>query len=154
MAKQTINDGESGLVVRGKINDNFTELYTPATQSEVDAGTATGVYVNPATLAGKALKSGTYSTVLTFDTDQDIYQDLTGLSPTFTLGTTNVNGVGIILRLNKPTAVTFPGTFEADANSATLDATKLNVYTLVFFTNWNGSGLDHVIYSNHLFTAQ
>ncbi len=27
MAKQTINNGESGLVVRGKINDNFTELY-------------------------------------------------------------------------------------------------------------------------------
>jgi len=27
MAKQTINDGEDGLVVRGKINDNFTELY-------------------------------------------------------------------------------------------------------------------------------
>lgn len=27
MAKQTINNGESGLVVRGKINDNFTEVY-------------------------------------------------------------------------------------------------------------------------------
>ncbi len=27
MAKQTINNGESGLIVRGKINDNFTELY-------------------------------------------------------------------------------------------------------------------------------
>lgn len=127
---------------------------TAATQGQVDAGTATTVYVNPATLAAKALKSGTYSTVLTFDTDQDIYHDATGESITFTLAASGVNGVGIILRLNKPTAVTFPGTFEADANSATLDATKLNVYTLVFFTNWNGSGLDHVIYSNHLFTAQ
>lgn len=28
MAKQVINNGESGLIVRGKINDNFTELYT------------------------------------------------------------------------------------------------------------------------------
>ncbi len=28
MAQATINNGESGLVVRGKINDNFTELYT------------------------------------------------------------------------------------------------------------------------------
>ena len=27
MAQQTLNDGESGLVIRGKINDNFTELY-------------------------------------------------------------------------------------------------------------------------------
>jgi hypothetical protein len=28
MAQQTINNGETGLVVRGKINDNFTEVYT------------------------------------------------------------------------------------------------------------------------------
>lgn len=27
MAQQTINNGEAGGVVRGKINDNFTELY-------------------------------------------------------------------------------------------------------------------------------
>jgi len=27
MAKAVVNDGETGLVVRGKINDNFTELY-------------------------------------------------------------------------------------------------------------------------------
>lgn len=100
------------------------------------------------------LSNGTYSTTLNFNTDQDIYKDATGLSITFTLGTNNVNGKGIILRLNKPTAVTFPGTFEADANSQALDATKMNVYFLVFFTNWNGSGLDHVIYKNSLFTAQ
>jgi anthranilate phosphoribosyltransferase len=31
MAKQTINNTESGLVVRGKINDNFTELYDDVT---------------------------------------------------------------------------------------------------------------------------
>lgn len=28
MTQQTINNGESGLIVRNKINDNFTELYT------------------------------------------------------------------------------------------------------------------------------
>ena len=28
MAQQIINNGESGLIVRGKLNDNFTELYT------------------------------------------------------------------------------------------------------------------------------
>lgn len=27
MAKQTLNNGETGLVIRGKINDNFTEVY-------------------------------------------------------------------------------------------------------------------------------
>jgi len=27
MAKQTLNNSESGLVIRGKINDNFTEIY-------------------------------------------------------------------------------------------------------------------------------
>lgn len=40
MAQQTINNGETGLVVRGKINDNFTELYgsnvTPAALTKTD----------------------------------------------------------------------------------------------------------------------
>ncbi len=148
LANQT--DLETALNLKA----NSSSVPSAATQSQVDTGTDTATFVNPATLAGKALKSGTYSTTLTFDTDKDIYHDATGESITFTLGLNGVNGVGIILRLNKPTAVSFPGTFEADANSVTLDATKLNVYTLVFFTNWNGSGLDHVIYSNHLFTAQ
>lgn len=122
-----------------------------ATQAETNAGIATDVFVSPATLAAKALKIGTYSTVLTFDTDQDIYQDVT--SPVFTLGSGNINGVGIILRLNTPTAVTFPSNFEAAPNSATLDPTKLNVYALVYFSNWNGSGTERVIYMNTLFTA-
>jgi len=30
MAQQILNNGESGLVIRGKINDNFTEVYTIA----------------------------------------------------------------------------------------------------------------------------
>src|SRR5688572_12605210 len=109
-----------------------------ATQAETNTGTATDVFVSPATLAAKALKIGTYSTVLTFDTDQDIYQDVT--SPVFTLAASgNINGMGIILRLNTPTSVTFPGNFEAAPDSATLDPTKLNVYTLVYFSNWNGA---------------
>lgn len=97
--------------------------------------------------------NGTYTTDLSFYQDLDIYKDATGLSITFTLGGNNVNGAGIVLRLNKPTAVTFPLNFEADANSATLDATKLNVYTLIYFSNWNGTGTARVIYMNHLFTA-
>jgi len=100
------------------------------------------------------LTIGTYSTTLTFDTDQDIYHDATGESITFTLGANGVNGVGIILRLNKPTAVSFPGTFEASSSSVAFNAANLNVCYCVFYTNWNGSGLDHVTYRNELFTAQ
>ena len=123
-----------------------------ASQTEVNTGTESGKYVSPETLAGKALKISSYSTELQFDTDKDIYQDVT--SPTFTLAASgNINGVGIILRLNTPTSVNFPANFEAHANSATLDATKLNVYTLVYFSNWNGSGTARVIYMNNLFTA-
>lgn len=99
------------------------------------------------------LADGTYSTVLDFSTDKDIYHDATGASITFTLASGGIAGKGIILRLNKPTAVTFPGTFEADQSSSAVDSTKLNVFTLVFFTNWNGSGLDHVIYKNSLFAS-
>lgn len=113
-------------------------------QSELDAALALK--------ADLALDNGTYSTELTFNVDKDIYQDVT--SPTFTLATSgNVNGVGIILRLNTPTSVTFPGNFEASANSAAVDPTKLNVFMLVFFTNWDGAGTDKVIYTNSLFTA-
>ena len=124
-----------------------------ASQSETDAGTVTDKYVNPKTLATKALKSGTYATTLNFSTDQDIFKDATGLSITFTLGATNVNGVGIVLRLNKPTAVTFPANFEATASSETLSTTKMNVFTLVYFSNWNGTGTARVVYQNATFTA-
>lgn len=101
------------------------------------------------------LANGVYSTVLTFDGDKDIYKDATGLSITFTLDSTvaPVNGAGIILRLNKPTAVTFPANFEASPSSAPLDATKLNVYSLVYFANWNGAGVARVVYSNTVYTG-
>lgn len=49
MAQQTINNGESGLVVRDKLNDNFTELYTavaedpyPQVNTHADLPAATG----------------------------------------------------------------------------------------------------------------
>lgn len=97
------------------------------------------------------LVNASYSTVLTFDYDKAIYQDVA--TPTFTLGSGNVNGVGIILKLNTPTSVTFPASFIAHPNSATLDATKLNVYTLIYFTDWDGAGTEKVVYTNSLFTA-
>lgn len=146
----TISEGATTVTL--VISDS--SLTDAASQEEVNAGTVTTKYVNPATLAGKALLAGVYATELGFSTDQDIYKDATGLSITFTLAASgNVNGVGIILRLNKPTAVTFPGNFEAHPSSAELDATKLNVYTLVYFSSWNGSGTPRVIYTNSLYTA-
>lgn len=134
------------------LNEVFVDGDGPANQSEVNAGTNAEKFVTPETLAAKELKNGTYSTELTFDTDKDIYQDVT--TPVFTLAASgHVNGKGIILRLNTPTSVTFPAEFEASANSAALDPTKLNAYMLLFFSNWDGAGSDKVIYTNHLFTA-
>jgi hypothetical protein len=98
------------------------------------------------------LVNAAYSTALTFDFDKAIYQDVT--TPTFTLASSgNINGVGIILKLNTPTSVTFPASFTAHPNSATLDATKLNVYSLVYFSDWDGAGTAKVVYTNSLFTA-
>jgi len=142
-------------VQRSAYNLNVTlypGLGSAATQVEVNNGTNTEKFVTPATLAAKALKIGTYSTELTFDTDKEIYQDVS--TPTFTLASSgNINGMGIILRLNTPTSVTFPANFEADPNSAILDATKLNYYVLVYHSDWDGAGTERVIYTNTLFTA-
>jgi hypothetical protein len=136
------------------IKDEGISQGNPQTIDFTGAGVTATRNGDTVTVDIPGFEAGTYSTTLTFDTDQDIYKDATGLSPSFTLASSgNVNGVGIIVRLNKPTAVTFPANFEADANSATLDATKMNVYTLIYFANWNGSGTARVIYSNHLFTS-
>ena len=48
-----------------------------ATQAEVNTGSEDSKAVTPETLKSKALKSGTYSTELTFDEDKEIYQDVT-----------------------------------------------------------------------------
>lgn len=128
-------------------------LNTPsATQNEVNEGVEESKYITPSTLKSKELKEGTYSTELTFDEDKDIYQDVS--TPIFTLAESgHINGKGIFLRLNTPTSVTFPAEFEESSTSETLDPTKLNVYLLMFFSNWDGAGSDKVIYTNRLFTA-
>lgn len=43
MAQETINNGETGLVVRNKINNNFTDVFTPilSATSEFNGGTTT-----------------------------------------------------------------------------------------------------------------
>lgn len=140
------------MLGRPRVILNQVTSAAPASQTEVDNGIVSDKFVTPETLSSKALKSGAYSTELTFNTDKEIYQDVS--TPVFTLSDTgNINGIGIILRLNTPTSVTFPVNFEAHPNSATLDPTKLNVYVLLYFSNWNGSGTPRVIYTNNLFTA-
>ena len=118
-------------------------------------GDVVSVTINDGGLSVDALSQESYSTTFTFNNDKEIFADLTGLSPTITLSSTNaVNGIGIIFRANKPTAITFAGVAsEASTSSATLDATKMNVYSLIYFSNWNNSGTPRVIYSNSLFTA-
>lgn len=44
MAKQTLNNGENGLVIRGKINDNFTEVYTDKEDKVSGKGLSTEDY--------------------------------------------------------------------------------------------------------------
>lgn len=63
MAKQTLNNSESGSVIRGKINDNFTEVYTDVAMAQQTAsGKADSVHTHSESditnlvqdLAGKA----------------------------------------------------------------------------------------------------
>lgn len=96
-----------------------------------------------------------YTTAFTFDEDHQIAVTLTGLSPTITLDPTNaVDGVTIMFRAKTPTAITFQGiNVEADPGSSAVDATKMNVFILTYFKNWDGAGTPKVIYTNKLFTA-
>lgn len=96
-----------------------------------------------------------YTTTFTFDEDHQIAVDLTGLSPTITLDPTNaVDGACIMFRAKTPTAITFSGiNAEADPASSAVDATKMNVFLLMFYKNWDGAGTPKVIYTNKLFTA-
>lgn len=54
MAKQTINNGETGLIVRGKLNDMFTEVYT-----DVAANTAKESNDTDANLRARSTHTGT-----------------------------------------------------------------------------------------------
>lgn len=122
---------------------------TVASQPEVDAETDNTKAVSALTLAKKALKAGSYSTTLTFATDQDIYKDATGLSPSFALGASgNVNGKVIILRLDSPTAVTFDSNFIPSIDSSPFSSTELNICTLVYYADYDGQGTQRVVYQN------
>lgn len=75
MAKQTLNNGESGSVIRGKINDNFTEVYTAAADKWALTGTST--------LTGAVTVVGTTTNTIKYLFDS--------------LAVTQVNGAGLWL---------------------------------------------------------
>lgn len=89
---------------------------------------------------------------LKFDHDSDAFQN--GGTLSFTLASRgNVNGVGKIIRVNQPTAISFSSDFVADANSAAIDTTKLNMILFVYFENWDGADTKKVVYCNKVFDA-
>lgn len=117
------------------------------------AGTKKVVYSNVNSLQAP-IKSEAYSTELNFSKDAVVAPfDATGASPTFTLGTKNVDGVVKFLRLNKPNNISWPANFIADQSSVAVDSTKLNIICLQYFADWDGLGNAKVLYSNHTFTA-
>lgn len=94
----------------------------------------------------------TLNTALKFDHDSDAFQD--GGSPSFTLASRgNVNGVGKIIRINEPVAVSFSADFIEHPDSAAHDATKLNYYLFLYHADWDGAGTQKIVYKNTLFDA-
>jgi len=55
MAQQTISNGESGLVVRTSINDNFTELYGLSNLPEYFVAGIGGTQIRIGTRAGQGV---------------------------------------------------------------------------------------------------
>ncbi len=89
---------------------------------------------------------------LKFDHDSDAFTD--GGSHSFTLAARrNCNLVGKFIRINTPVAVNFSADFVEHPDSSAMDNTKLNVYLLVYFENWDGAGTKKVVYKNTLFDA-
>jgi hypothetical protein len=59
MSKQTLNNGESGLTIRGKINSNFTELYRLQLFHKDNGSSAVTGTLNETALAYVLLPGGT-----------------------------------------------------------------------------------------------
>src|ERR1041385_8512720 len=77
MAKQTVNNGDSGLSARNKINENFTELY------DLDATLGSAAFADTSDFdaAGAASTSGATALSLANQyTDTQIITTLPGLS--------------------------------------------------------------------------
>jgi|GEM_PF-4748590 len=141
-------------ILSGSAFFNYTSLQGDDSLSELSVTTST-ISVDISNNLVLPLTTESYSTTFIFDRDKDIFKDITGQTVTINLSSTSgINGVGIFFRANKGTSVTFTGvSSEAMASSVSHDPTKLNVYLLLFFSNWNNSGTPKVIYANSTFNA-
>lgn len=101
---------------------------------------------SPAVAATDEVPVEAFDTVLTFDHDKD-YATVQGGTRTFTLAASgHLNGVGIVARINDPTAVNFPAAFEAVNGSDSIVTTDMNIIIFRYFTNYDGAGTDKVLY--------
>lgn len=89
----------------------------------------------------------TFATELTFDYDKDL-STVSGGTRTFTLASSgHLNGVGIVARINDPTAVNFPASFEAVSGSDSISTTDMNIIIMRYFSNYDGAGNAKILYT-------
>jgi len=100
-----------------------------------------------------ALSKYPYNPVILFSEDKELSMVTGGTHVIGLSQGVNLNGNSVILKFNTPVGITFGSQFEATSDSAAVDPTKLNVVFCTYFSNWNGSGSDKVLYKNNLFTA-
>lgn len=87
-----------------------------------------------------------FTTELLFDQDKE-FETLAGGTTTFTLASSgHKNGVGIIARINTPTAVNFPAGFEAVNGSDAIATGSMNIIIFRYFEDYDGAGNDKVLY--------
>lgn len=88
-----------------------------------------------------------FVTELTFDRDKDL-STVSGGTRTFTLAASgNLNGVGIVAKINEPVAVNFPASFEAVNGSDSISTTDMNIIVMRYFEDYDGAGTAKVLYT-------
>lgn len=129
---------------RYKISDlaTATELNSDDTLEVVQGGQSKKITKQ----AASALPIESFSTTLTFDDNKEL-ATVSGGSRAFTLnGSGNINGIGILCKINNPVAVTFSSDFEIGDGSSTIGTANMNIITFHYFSDYNGSGTKKVIY--------
>lgn len=125
MAQQIINNGESGLVVRNKLNANFTELYSGATGGVVSLPSVSGA-VNIDLSTGRIFHITQTGNITSFtftgETVGTMYMFVitrTTTNYTFTLATGKYRlPMGAAITLTNPTLNGSPGVTSTDIITA------------------------------------
>jgi hypothetical protein len=130
--------------------------------ADVESGTQIQRYIWERSDAEWVLSGGgstgtpieTFTQTLVFDHDKELALNQGG-TLSFTLSEVDcANQASIMLKLNEPVSVEFnEDDFEALPNSQGFDVTKMNLTTLVYFSNYDGAGTAKVIYNNIQLTA-